>query len=91
MPRDVFRIINDLDDAAVERITARLEFRATDPGYIALREAYVAKLPLASAGGCSPSAAAPASRSAPSGGAPSSAARCSASTTARAWSRKPGA
>lgn len=47
MPRDVFHLINDLDDAAVERIAARLEFRATDPGYVALREAYFARLPLA--------------------------------------------
>ena len=49
MPRDVFRFINDLDDAAVDRIAARLEFRGTDPGYVAFREAYFAKLPLGTA------------------------------------------
>jgi SAM-dependent methyltransferase len=49
MPRDVFRFINDLDDASVERIVARLEFRSTDPVFIAYREAYFGKLPLASA------------------------------------------
>src|SRR6266511_2953868 len=49
MPRDVFRFINDLDDETVARISARLEFRATDPGYVAFREAYFAKLPLATA------------------------------------------
>jgi SAM-dependent methyltransferase len=46
MSRDVFRFINDLDATGVERIAARLEFRGTDPGYVALREAYFAKLPL---------------------------------------------
>ncbi len=49
MPRDVFRFINDLDAASVERIAARLEFRGTDPGYVAFRDAYFAKLPLATA------------------------------------------
>jgi hypothetical protein len=39
MPRDAFRFIYDLDDAAVERIAARLEFRATYPGFTAFREA----------------------------------------------------
>jgi ubiquinone/menaquinone biosynthesis C-methylase UbiE len=49
MPGDAFRFINDLDAATVERIAARLEFRATDPGYAAFGEAYLAKLPLATA------------------------------------------
>jgi SAM-dependent methyltransferase len=49
MPRDVFRFINELDAATVDRIATRLEFRASDPGYIAFRDAYFAKLPLASA------------------------------------------
>jgi ubiquinone/menaquinone biosynthesis C-methylase UbiE len=49
MPRDVFRFINDLDAASVARIAARLEFRGTDPGYVAFRDAYFAKLPLATA------------------------------------------
>jgi ubiquinone/menaquinone biosynthesis C-methylase UbiE len=49
VPRDVFRFINELDDDAVERITARLEFRATDPGYNAIAQAYLARLPLATA------------------------------------------
>jgi SAM-dependent methyltransferase len=46
---DPFRLVNDLDDAAVEKIVARLEFRAADPGFVALREASFAMLPLASA------------------------------------------
>jgi ubiquinone/menaquinone biosynthesis C-methylase UbiE len=49
MSPDVFRVINDLDDATVERIATRLEFRGTDPGYVAFREAYFDKLPLDSA------------------------------------------
>jgi 2-polyprenyl-3-methyl-5-hydroxy-6-metoxy-1,4-benzoquinol methylase len=49
MPRDVFRFIDDLDDEAINRIAARLEFRGTDPGYVAFREAYFAKLPLGTA------------------------------------------
>jgi SAM-dependent methyltransferase len=49
MPRDIFHVINDLDDAAVERIAARLEYRATDAGFVAMREAYFDKLPLAEA------------------------------------------
>jgi ubiquinone/menaquinone biosynthesis C-methylase UbiE len=49
MPRDVFRFINDLDAPSVEKIAARLEFRGTDPGYVAFREAYFAKLPLSTA------------------------------------------
>lgn len=47
MSRDVFSVIADLDDTAVERIAARLEFRATDPGYSAFRDSYFARLPLA--------------------------------------------
>ena len=49
MPRDVFRFVNELDAATVDRIATRLEFRATDPGYVAFRNAYFARLPLASA------------------------------------------
>jgi SAM-dependent methyltransferase len=49
MPRDVFRSINDLDDAALARITARLEFRATDPTFVGFREVSFARLPIASA------------------------------------------
>jgi len=49
MPRDVFRFINDLNAETVDRIATRLEFRATDPGYVAFRDAYFARLPLASA------------------------------------------
>ena len=49
MPRDVFRFINNLDAATVDRIAARLEFRAADPGYVAFRDAYFSKLPLAAA------------------------------------------
>jgi len=49
MPRDVFRFINELDAETVDRIAARLEFRATDSGYVAFRDAYFAKLSLTSA------------------------------------------
>ena len=49
MPRDVYRFINELDAETVDRIAARLEFRATDPGYIAFRDAYFNRLPLADA------------------------------------------
>jgi ubiquinone/menaquinone biosynthesis C-methylase UbiE len=48
MPRDIFLHINDLDDSAIGRIIARLELRATDPTFVALREASFARLPLAS-------------------------------------------
>jgi ubiquinone/menaquinone biosynthesis C-methylase UbiE len=49
MPRDIFHVINELDEEAVERIITRLEFRATDPNFVAYREAYFAKLRLATA------------------------------------------
>jgi ubiquinone/menaquinone biosynthesis C-methylase UbiE len=49
MPADVFAVINSLDTAVVNRLATRLEFRATDPGFSAMREAYFAKLPLAMA------------------------------------------
>lgn len=49
MPRDVYDVINELDEATIDRIAARLEFRATDPEFVTLREAYFAKLPLSTA------------------------------------------
>ena len=49
MPRDVFRVVSELDAETVVRIATRLEIRATDPGYVAFRNAYFARLPLASA------------------------------------------
>jgi ubiquinone/menaquinone biosynthesis C-methylase UbiE len=49
MPRDVFRFINELNAETIDRIATRLEFRASDPGYVAFRDAYFARLPLASA------------------------------------------
>jgi ubiquinone/menaquinone biosynthesis C-methylase UbiE len=49
MPRDIFHNINALDQATIDRVIARLEFRASDPTFVALREAYFDKLPLATA------------------------------------------
>src|SRR5262245_9566022 len=49
MPRDVYDVINELDEATIDRLAARLEFRGTDPEFVALREAYFAKLPLVAA------------------------------------------
>ncbi len=48
MPGDVFLSINELDDATVEAIAARLEFRGTDPTFTRWREAYLDRLALAS-------------------------------------------
>ena len=49
MPGDVFRFINDLDETTVSRLADRLEFRATDAGFVSLREASLASLPLSTA------------------------------------------
>jgi ubiquinone/menaquinone biosynthesis C-methylase UbiE len=49
MPRDIFHNINALDQATIDRVIARLEFRASDPTFVALREAYFDKLPLGTA------------------------------------------
>jgi ubiquinone/menaquinone biosynthesis C-methylase UbiE len=46
MPRDAFRFINDLDDATVETLAARLEFRGKDPTFTQWREAYLDRLTL---------------------------------------------
>jgi SAM-dependent methyltransferase len=45
--RDVFRSINDLDEATVETLAARLEFRGKDPTFTRWREAYLDRLALA--------------------------------------------
>src|SRR5688572_26242294 len=45
--RDVFQVITELDEATVDAIAARLEFRGTDPTFTAWREAYVDRLGLA--------------------------------------------
>jgi SAM-dependent methyltransferase len=47
MPGDAFRFINDLDDATVEALAARLEFRGKDPTFTRWREAYLDRLALA--------------------------------------------
>jgi SAM-dependent methyltransferase len=44
--RDVFRLAPSMDDALLQTVAARLEFRATDPGYVALSQAYFERLPL---------------------------------------------
>jgi ubiquinone/menaquinone biosynthesis C-methylase UbiE len=50
VPRgDVYRLLNDLDDATVERIAMRLETLGTDPTHAAFLDAYLSNLPLASA------------------------------------------
>jgi len=47
--RDIYRLSHAMDEATLQVIADRLEFRATDPGYVALSQAYFARLPLASA------------------------------------------
>ena len=39
--RDVFRLAPTMDDGEIQTVAARLEFRATDPGYITLSQAYL--------------------------------------------------
>ena len=45
--RDVFRLAPSMDEAVLQTVAARLEFRATDPGYVALSQGYFERLPLA--------------------------------------------
>jgi len=40
-PRDAMQFINEQSDATLERFIERLEFRATDPTFVAYREAYL--------------------------------------------------
>ena len=49
MARDVFRYINEQDEATVRAISDRLEFRGTDAPFTAMREAYFDRLPLGAA------------------------------------------
>ncbi len=44
--RDVFRLAPTMDAAVLQTVAERLEFRATDPGYVALSQAYFEHLPL---------------------------------------------
>jgi 2-polyprenyl-3-methyl-5-hydroxy-6-metoxy-1,4-benzoquinol methylase len=44
--RDVFRLAPTMDDGVLETMAERLEFRATDRGYVALSQAYFDRLPL---------------------------------------------
>ena len=44
--RDVFRLAPGMDDTVLQTVADRLEFRATDPGYVALSQAYFDRLPL---------------------------------------------
>lgn len=46
MARDVFRYINDQDEAALRAIGDRLEFRGTDATFVGMREAYFELLEL---------------------------------------------
>jgi 2-polyprenyl-3-methyl-5-hydroxy-6-metoxy-1,4-benzoquinol methylase len=45
--RDVFQVITELGDATVDAIAAHLEFRGTDPSFVAWRKAYFDRLALA--------------------------------------------
>ena len=44
--RDVFRLAPSMDEAVLRTVADRLEFRATDAGYVALSQAYFERLPL---------------------------------------------
>ena len=44
MSGDVYQNVDPLDDATVERIVGRLEGRADDPTFAAMREAYLDRL-----------------------------------------------
>jgi hypothetical protein len=63
--RDIFRLAPSMDQAVLETIAARLEFRGTDKGYGRKPTSRVCRCP--APGGSWPLAAAPASRCAPSG------------------------
>jgi len=41
--QDVYRFINDLDDATIQGLIERLEFRGIDPTFTKLRDAYLAE------------------------------------------------
>lgn len=47
--KDIFRLSDEMDADTVRTIADRLEFRATDPGYVAVSEAYFSELPLSTA------------------------------------------
>ena len=56
---DVYQFINKADEATIERIIERLEFRGQDPTFTMLRDSYFDRLPLANADsilvlGCGP-------------------------------------
>ena len=44
--RDAMQFINEQDSATLERFAERLEFRGTDPTFVAYREAYLAAMDL---------------------------------------------
>ena len=44
--RDVFRLAPSMDEDVLRTVADRLEFRATDPGYVAMSQAYFGRLPL---------------------------------------------
>ncbi len=47
--RDVHRVSHELDAATIQNLIARMEVRGKDPTFTRLRDAYLEKLPLASA------------------------------------------
>ena len=59
--RDAMQFINEQDPATLERFIARLEFRGTDPTFVAYRDAYLERIDLPRPGPSWTSAAAPAS------------------------------
>jgi SAM-dependent methyltransferase len=46
LDRDIFRLAPEMDAATLQTIAQRLEFRAADPGYVQLSQAYFDQLPL---------------------------------------------
>jgi SAM-dependent methyltransferase len=45
--RDALRFVNDLDATTLRAVIDRLKFRGQDPTFCSLRDAYLARLPLA--------------------------------------------
>ena len=47
---DIYQAVSDLAPESAQTVIDRLEFRGTDPGFVAMREAYLERLDLGSAG-----------------------------------------
>ncbi len=46
MARDLMEFVNEQDEATLQRLVERLEFRGSDPVFVGYREAYVEKMAL---------------------------------------------